>query len=61
LPERPGRAGWPLPTPAAQEPGRHTIELALLPAESAAALEPDRLIEDWEDVFLPVQAVFVRE
>ena len=60
LPERPGRAGWPVATPEAQETGRHTIELALLPAESAAALEPDRLIECWEDAFLPVQSVFFR-
>lgn len=60
LPERPGRAAWPLSTPAAQETGRHTIELALVPADSAAALEPDRLIQDWEDAFLPVQAVLFR-
>ncbi len=60
LPERPGRAGWPVTTPEAQETGRHTIELALMPAESAATLEPGRLIDDWEDAFLPVQAVFFR-
>jgi hypothetical protein len=60
LPERPGRAGWPMPTPDAQETGTHTIELALLPAESAEAMEPARLIQHWEDAFLPVQALFLR-
>lgn len=60
LPERAGRAGWPMPTPEAQEIGLHTIELALVSAESAEALEPARLIEHWEDAFLPVQAIFLR-
>jgi alpha-mannosidase len=31
LPERPGHAGWPVPTPAAQCLGRYRAEFALLP------------------------------
>ena len=31
LPERPGHAGWPVPTPAAQCLGRHRAHFALLP------------------------------
>jgi hypothetical protein len=60
LPERPGHAAWPMPTPEAQETGSHTIELALVPAASAATLGPARLIEYWEDAFLPVQTSFAR-
>ncbi|MGH7560786.1 MAG: glycoside hydrolase family 38 C-terminal domain-containing protein [Gemmatimonadales bacterium] len=60
LPERPGHAGWPEPTPLAQELGAHTIDLALVPVGesdvTAALLE--RL---WEDAFLPIQAVFRRD
>jgi alpha-mannosidase len=61
LPERPGHAAWPMQTPGAQEIGAHAIELALVPMASAAALDPDRLIEWWGDAFLPVQGLFVRD
>ena len=61
LPERPGHAAWPMATPLAQEPGRHTIELAL-----AAVREPEinrpRLLEQlWEDAFLTLQTCFLRD
>jgi alpha-mannosidase len=61
LAERPGHAGWPEPTPLAQEPGRHTIELALAPAAGEDLGNPERLERLWEDAFLPVQAVFLRD
>ena len=32
LPERPGMAGWSVPTPLAQEIGHETIELSVAPA-----------------------------
>jgi hypothetical protein len=54
LPERPGHAAWPTPTPAAEEPGKHTIQLAVAPVTDVEALE--RL---WEECFLPIQAMFV--
>ena len=61
LAERPGHAGWPEPTPLAQEPGRHTIELALVPVAEDDLGNPDRLERLWEEAFLPVQAVFLRD
>jgi 2-O-(6-phospho-alpha-D-mannosyl)-D-glycerate hydrolase len=54
LPERPGHAAWPTPTPDAEEPGRHTIHLAVAPLTDLEGLE--RL---WEECFLPIQAMFV--
>ena len=60
LPERPGHAGWPLPTPLAEEPGTHFLMLALAPAGEEALADPERLERMWEDAFLPVQAVFFR-
>jgi alpha-mannosidase len=61
LPERPGHAGWPEPTPLAQEPGFHSIRLALVPVSQADLARPDHLSRLWEDVFLPVQTVFIRD
>ncbi len=60
LPERPGHAGWPEPTPLAHEPGRHTIDLALAPVGSADLAHPDRLHRMWEDGMLPMQVVYFR-
>ena len=61
LPERPGHAGWPEPTPLAQEPGFHSIMLALVPVSQADLARPHHLTRLWEDVFLTVQAVFIRD
>ena len=55
LPERPGHAAWPTATPDAQEPGLHTIHLALVPILASEAGDVARLEELWEDAFLPVQ------
>jgi hypothetical protein len=61
LPERPGHAAWPLSIPEAQELGRHTIELALRAVGEEELEQPERLEQGWEDVFLPIQAVFIRQ
>ncbi len=60
LPERPGHAAWPEPTPLAQELGTHTIELALVAGADAAA-DPERLEQHWEDAFLPIVSLFRRD
>jgi hypothetical protein len=59
LPVRPGHAAWPEPTPLAQCPGRQVIELALLVAPEREVGRPDRLLERWEEAFLPVQAFWL--
>jgi hypothetical protein len=56
---RPGHAAWPEPTPLAQCPGRHVIELAFLPLTERDLNRPDRLLERWEEAFLPVQAFWL--
>jgi alpha-mannosidase len=60
LPERPGHAGWPQPTPDAQEPGTHVIHLAVTPVGEEALARPDLVQELWEAAFLPVQSRFYR-
>jgi alpha-mannosidase len=52
LPERPGHAAWPQPTPAAQEQGLHVIRIAL----AAGQVDPEAA---WEEVFLPPQTLQV--
>ncbi len=61
LPERPGHAGWPTAIPGAQEPGAHRIEWALASLDPALLDHPDRIERLWEDAFLPLEPVFVRE
>jgi alpha-mannosidase len=59
LATRPGHAGWPTPTPEAQEPGRHRVQLAIQAIgdrDDASALA--RL---WEEVFLPPRAIWLRQ
>jgi alpha-mannosidase len=58
LAERPGHAGWPLDTPAAEEPGAHRIELAVSPASGCS---PADLVRRWEDAFLPPVAMWFRD
>jgi len=59
LDERPGHAAWPEPTPDAQEPGRHTINLALTPLPDGDLASPGRLERLWEEICLPVQGFFL--
>ncbi|HEV8599601.1 MAG TPA: glycoside hydrolase family 38 C-terminal domain-containing protein [Gemmatimonadales bacterium] len=60
LPERPGHAAWPMSTPLAQERGAHRVELALAAGGEAELAQPAWLERSWEDVFLPLQAVYFR-
>jgi len=60
LDERPGHAAWPQATPEAQEPGRHTIQLALAPVGGGDLNGPDWLETVWEEIFVPVQGFFFR-
>ena len=59
LPTRPGHAGWPEPTPLAQCPGRQVVDLALAPVDEAMLERPERLLELWEEAFLPIQAFWL--
>jgi hypothetical protein len=61
LPTRPGHAGWPVATPEAQCQGRERIQLALVPVTEAQLEKGSFIPELWEDVFLPVQAVWLRQ
>ncbi|MBM4186757.1 MAG: hypothetical protein FJ206_05525 [Gemmatimonadetes bacterium] len=61
LSTRRGHAGWVTPTPEAQEPGRHVIELALKPVDPSVLGTPAALIEAWEDAFLPPIPLWYRQ
>ncbi|MGH7701226.1 MAG: glycoside hydrolase family 38 C-terminal domain-containing protein [Gemmatimonadales bacterium] len=61
LPTRPGHAGWPVATPLAQCPGRHRVELALVPLGGNDLARSDHLERVWEDVFLPVRGFWLRQ
>jgi 2-O-(6-phospho-alpha-D-mannosyl)-D-glycerate hydrolase len=61
LPSRPGHAGWPTPTPAAQCPGRQRIELALVTVGEDDLARGDVVPQHWEEAFLPVRGVWLRE
>jgi alpha-mannosidase len=61
LPTRPGHAGWPVPTPEAQCQGRDRLQLAIAPVSAADLAAGTVLPELWEDVFLPPQAVWLRQ
>jgi alpha-mannosidase len=61
LSTRPGHAGWPMATPLAQCQGMERVELALAPL-SGAQLERDAVLAQlWEDIFLPIQPVWLRQ
>jgi mannosylglycerate hydrolase len=60
LPTRPGHAGWPTATPSAQCLGRERLQLALAPAAPEDLESGTRLAELWEDLFLPLRAVWLR-
>jgi alpha-mannosidase len=61
LPTRPGHAGWPTPTPGAQEPGIHLIEFAIVALGEHGADEIMTLEQFWEDTFLAPQGTFIRD
>jgi mannosylglycerate hydrolase len=61
LPTRPGHAGWPTPTPLAQCLGPSRIEVAVVPVSQTEVERGDVLPEWWEDAFLPLTAVWLRD
>jgi hypothetical protein len=61
LPTRPGHAGWPTETPGAQCQGMERIQLAIAPVTQAQVERGSALPELWEDVFLPVHGVWLRQ
>ncbi len=60
LPTRPGHAGWPTPTPLAQCQGAHTIAFAIAPLAGRSNRDGARLHQMWENTFLPIQGVWLR-
>ncbi|HEY0350927.1 MAG TPA: glycoside hydrolase family 38 C-terminal domain-containing protein [Gemmatimonadales bacterium] len=61
LSTRQGHAGWPVETPEAQCQGMERLQLALAPVTQSQLEKGSVLPELWEDVFLPVQAVWLRQ
>ena len=61
LPTRPGHAGWPTATPLAQCHGRDRLQLAIAPITQPELEGGTAMAELWEDLFLPVRAVWMRQ
>ena len=61
LPTRPGHAGWPTAIPAAQCIGKTRIDLALAPVSAADVERGDALPQLWEDAFLPLHGLWLRD
>lgn len=60
LPERPGHAGWPCPTPEAQAPGPFEASFAILPHGPYDAAAIDHIERVADDVLLPLCGETVR-
>jgi mannosylglycerate hydrolase len=61
LPTRPGHAGWPVATPLAQCQGVDRLQLAIAPLEEDQVESGTALSELWEDLFLPIHPVWLRQ
>jgi hypothetical protein len=61
LPTRPGHAGWPVATPMAQCEGSDRLQLAVVPVYGSRWESEPVLAELWEDVFVPIQPVWLRQ
>jgi mannosylglycerate hydrolase len=61
LPTRPGHAGWPVATPLAQCQGGEQLQLAVVPVNGSRGENESVLAELWEDAFLPIQPVWLRQ
>jgi mannosylglycerate hydrolase len=61
LPTRPGHAGWPVATPLAQCHGVERLQLAFAPVTETELQAGTVLPELWEDLFLPVQGIWLRQ
>lgn len=61
LPTRSGHAAWPTPIPAAQCLGTTRIDLALVPVSATEIERGDFLPRLWEDAFLPINSLWLRD
>jgi mannosylglycerate hydrolase len=61
LSTRPGHAGWPVPTPMAQCVGVDRFQLACAPVTQAQLQTGTAVEELWEDLFLPIQPIWLRQ
>ncbi len=61
LPTRPGHAGWPTAIPGAQCLGTTRIDLALVPVSAGDVERGDHLPHLWEDAFLPLHGLWLRD
>ncbi|HZI83265.1 MAG TPA: glycoside hydrolase family 38 C-terminal domain-containing protein, partial [Casimicrobiaceae bacterium] len=61
LPTRPGHAGWPTAIPGAQCLGTTRIDLALVPVSASELERGDALPHLWEDAFLPLHTLWLRD
>ena len=60
LPERPGHAGWPAPTPGAQAQGAYAARFAVMPHGSDTPLQRDEVERLADDVLHPLQGTTLR-
>ncbi|HJR17414.1 MAG TPA: glycosyl hydrolase-related protein, partial [Gemmatimonadales bacterium] len=61
LPTRLGHAGWPVATPLAQCHGLDRLQLGIAPITETELEGGMTMPELWEDLFLPVHAVWLRQ
>jgi hypothetical protein len=61
LPTRPGHAGWPVSTPQAQCLGVDRFQIGIAPVTQEETESGTVLPELWEDLFMPVRAVWLRQ
>jgi len=61
LPTRPGNAGWPTAIPAAQCLGTSRIDLAIVPVTASEVDRGDVLPQLWEEAFLPLHGLWLRD
>jgi len=61
LPTRPGHAGWPTTIPGAQCLGTTRIDLALVPVSASDVERGDVLPHLWEEAFLPLHGLWLRD
>jgi alpha-mannosidase len=61
LPTRPGHAGWPTAIPGAQCIGTTRVDLALAPVSAAEIERGEVLPQLWEDAFLPLHTLWLRD
>ncbi len=61
LPTRPGHAGWPTAIAEAQCIGSSRIDLAIAPVSASEVERGDILPQLWEDAFLPLHGLWLRD